>query len=64
MYTNYTMKEATNKKEAIISILDVIKENPVWLHQCDSYFLLAAKQLDEDLKENYLHNLNLSYLQD
>ena len=30
------MKEATNKEEAIISILDVMKENPLWLNKCTS----------------------------
>ena len=32
----YKMKEATNKQEAIISILDVMTENPVWLNKCTS----------------------------
>ena len=36
MKTNYTMKEATNTKEAIISILDVMQENPLWLNKCTS----------------------------
>ena len=29
----FKMKEATNKKEAIISILDVLEENPLWLNK-------------------------------
>ena len=29
----FEMKEATNKKEAIISILDVLEENPLWLNK-------------------------------
>ena len=36
MKTNFKMKEATNKEEAIISILDVMKENPLWLNKCTS----------------------------
>ncbi len=57
MQNNYKMLEATNKNEAITSILDAVKHNAVWLHQCESYFLLATKQLNEDLRENYLQNL-------
>ena len=30
------MLEATNKQEAIISILDVMQENPIWLNKCTS----------------------------
>ena len=42
MKTNYTMKEAINKEEAIISILDVVKENPLWLNKItDSLFILV-----------------------
>lgn len=42
MKTNYTMKEATNKEEAIISILDVIEENPLWINKItDSLFILV-----------------------
>ena len=29
----FKMKEATNKEEAIISILDVLEENPLWLNK-------------------------------
>lgn len=36
MYSNFKMLEATNKEEAIISILDVMKENPLWLNKCTS----------------------------
>ena len=34
--TTYKMKEATNKDEAIISILDVLDHNPLWLNKCTS----------------------------
>ncbi len=48
MKTNYTMKEATNKEEAIISILDVIKENPLWINKItDSLFILVKTIEDE-----------------
>ena len=36
MKSNFKMKEATNKEEAIISILDVMKENPLWINKCTS----------------------------
>ena len=57
MKTTYRMKEATNKQEAIISILDVIKENPLFLNKCKSYFLTVARQLNEDLRKKYLEEL-------
>ena len=42
MKTTYKMKEATNKEEAIVSILDVIEENPLWLNKItDSLFILV-----------------------
>jgi|TARA_Y100000114_G_scaffold155326_1_gene179205 hypothetical protein len=51
------MLEATNKNEAITSILDAVKNNAVWLNECDSYFLLATKSLNEELRKDYLNNL-------
>ncbi len=51
MKTNYTMKEATNKEEAIISILDVIQENPLWTNKVtDSLFILVKTIEDEHRK--------------
>jgi len=36
------MKEATNKEEAIVSILDVIEKNPLWTNKItDSLFILV-----------------------
>ena len=36
------MKEATSTEEAIVSILDVIEENPLWLNKItDSLFILV-----------------------
>ena len=34
--SSFRMKEATNKPEAIISIIDVLKHNPLWLNKCTS----------------------------
>ena len=48
MKTTYKMKEATNKEEAIISILDVIEENPLWTNKItDSLFILVKTIEDE-----------------
>jgi len=42
MKTTFKMKEATNTEEAIVSILDVIEENPLWLNKItDSLFILV-----------------------
>jgi len=42
MKTTFKMKEATNAEEAIISILDVLEENPLWLNKItDSLFILV-----------------------
>ncbi len=43
MKSNFKMKEATNKEEAIISILDVLEENPLWLNKCTSTLAAVMK---------------------
>jgi len=55
MKSNFKMKEATNKEEAIISILDVMNENPLWLNKCTSDLFAVVKQcwdspMIEDMK--------------
>tara|TARA_R100000781_G_scaffold54319_1_gene35523 strand:+ start:504 stop:758 length:255 start_codon:yes stop_codon:yes gene_type:complete len=50
MKTNYTMKEATNKEEAIVSILDVIEENPVWLNKITDSLLIIVKSIENEHK--------------
>ena len=44
MKYDFKMKEATNKEEAIISILDVLEENPLWLNKVNQsiHILLAT----------------------
>tara|TARA_Y100001938_G_C7946344_1_gene356961 strand:+ start:131 stop:364 length:234 start_codon:yes stop_codon:yes gene_type:complete len=42
------MKEATNKEEAIISILDVINENPVWLNKITDGLYLLLKNIEKE----------------
>ncbi|QDP49314.1 MAG: hypothetical protein Unbinned3065contig1007_28 [Prokaryotic dsDNA virus sp.] len=46
MKTTYKMKEATNKEEAIISILDVIEENPVWLNKITNSLFILVKTIE------------------
>ena len=48
MKTNFKMKEATNKEEAIISILDVMKENPLWLNKVTDSLAILLKAIEEE----------------
>jgi len=48
MKTNFKMKEATNKEEAIISILDVMKENPLWLNKVTDSLAILLKTIEEE----------------
>jgi len=45
MENTFKMKEALNKEEAIVSILDVIQENPVWLNKCTNSLFIILKAL-------------------
>ena len=47
MKTTFRMKEATNKEEAIISILDVLEHNPLWLNKCTSDLFAIVKRIYE-----------------
>ncbi len=51
MKSNYKMKEATNTKEAIVSILDVIKENPVWLNKITDSLLILVRSIENEHKQ-------------
>ena len=42
------MNEATNKEEAIISILDVMKENPLWLNKVTDSLAILLKTIEEE----------------
>ena len=47
MKYDFKMKEATNKEEAIISILDVLEEHPIWLNKVNqSVHILLATTLE------------------
>ena len=50
MYTNYKMKEATNKDEAVISILDVLEENPLWLNKITDSLFILVKTIEKEHK--------------
>jgi hypothetical protein len=61
MKTTFKMKEATNAEEAIISILDVLEENPLWLNKCTSSLAVVMKKWyntpDEESKEFAISSL-------
>ena len=48
MKSNFKMKEAVNKDEAIISILDVMKENPLWLNKVTDGLGILLKASNEE----------------
>lgn len=50
MKSNFRMKEATNKEEAIVSILDVIDENPVWLNKITDSLFILVKSVEPEHK--------------
>ena len=51
MKTTFKMKEATNKEEAIISILDVMKENPLWLNKVTDSLAILLKTIEEEHRQ-------------
>ena len=50
MYSNFKMKQAINKEEAIISILDVIEENPLWLNKITDSLFILVKSIESEHK--------------
>lgn len=51
MYSNFKMKEAKDKDEAIISILDVVNENPVWLNKISDSLLILLRSIELEHKK-------------
>ena len=49
------MKEATNKEEAVISILDVLDENPVWLNKVNDGLFLLLNNIEVEHREFLLN---------
>ena len=65
MKTTYKMKEATNKKEAIISILDVMTENPVWLNKCSSQIFAVVYNLhNTEKRQEWLKLMDFAEVRD
>ena len=60
MKITYKMKEATNTTEAITSILDVIKQNPLFLNKCTSDLFIITKTLytTNEKRKDFLNSLN------
>ena len=59
MKYDYKMLEATNKKEAITSILDAVKHNAVWLNKCQSHYARTLiNHVGDNVKEQYLNQLS------
>ena len=56
-YDTFKMKEATNKEEAIISILDALKENPLFLNKCTSNMFALVYNLHTTKKREEWLNL-------
>ena len=55
----YQMKTATNKLEAIDSILDVMTENPLWLLKCTSKEFVVVYRLHKtDSREQWLNAMS------
>ena len=50
MKTTFKMKEATNKEEAIVSILDVMEENPLWLNKITDGLFILVKNIESEHK--------------
>lgn len=50
MYSNFKMLQATDKDEAITSILDVIEENPVWLNKITDSLFILLKNIEKEHK--------------
>ena len=59
------MKEATTKQEAIISICDVMSENPIWLNKCTSDVFALIYNLHTTRKKiHWLNQLTFSQVRD
>ena len=57
MKTNFKMKEATSVQEAKTSILDVVKENPLWLNKVNDSLFIIIRSIEP---ENRIFLLNKS----
>ena len=44
------MKEATNKEEAIVSILDILEQNPLWTNKITDSLFILVKSVEPEHK--------------
>ena len=51
MKTTFRMKQATDIKEAKVSILDVLEENPLWLNKVTDTLSILLRNVDHDSRE-------------
>lgn len=51
MKTNFKMKEAVDLKEAKISILDVMEENPLWLNKITNGLAILLKNVEKEHRQ-------------
>ena len=55
MRNEFKMKEAVNANEARLSILDVLKENPLWMNKVTDSLSIILRGLSDEERE-YLLN--------
>ena len=53
----FRMKEAINKEECIISILDVLQESPIFLNKCNSDLFDVIYNLSPESREGLLNTM-------
>ena len=58
------MKEAKNKEEAIVSILDVLEENPLWLNKCTSQVMALLISIKPRYRKSILEDSTFDLLQE
>ena len=51
MKSNFQMKEAVDLKEAKISILDVMEENPLWLNKITNGLAILLKNVEKEHRQ-------------
>ena len=64
MKTTFKMKEAANKEQAIISILDVLEENPLWLNKCTSQVMALLISIKPGYRKSILKNATFDLVQE
>jgi hypothetical protein len=57
METEFKMKEATNRPEAIASIVDVLSNRPLWTNKCKSDLFAVVDTLSVPAAESLLMSL-------